>query len=86
MAEEQQPELEQLRVDSDKLMDALEDMKRTEARKRAEDVSTPAFHELANQVDAKSRRVFDLAHGEKDEADGMETTGQTIDETPPDGG
>lgn len=79
--EDQTTKLQSLRIDSDALMDALDDMKRTEAKKRRQHVSTPEFHQLAQEVEDKSRRVYRLAKGENDTAEATETTNQTIEET-----
>ena len=79
--DEQAGKLQALRLDSDALMDALDEMKRTEARKRRQHVSTPEFHQLAQDVEEKSRRVYRLAKGENDIADSTDTTTQTIEET-----
>ena len=82
--DEQAKKLQALRVESDALMDALDDMKRTENKKRRHQVSTPEFHSLAQDVEEKSRRVYRLAKGENDIAETAETTNQTIEETRPD--
>jgi len=79
--DEQAGKLQALRIDSDALMDALDDMKRTEGKKRRQHVSTPEFHQLAQDVEEKSRRVYRLAKGENDIAESTETTNQTIEET-----
>ena len=84
MAENQEHKIKQLRVDSDKLMDALDDLKLTEGRKRNEEISTPEFHDLADQVERKSKRLFHLAKGEELDGDAVATTDQTINETPRD--
>jgi hypothetical protein len=84
MADQEQSEhLRELRDNSDELMRALEDMKRTEARKRGHPVSTPKFHALADDVEKKSERLFRLAKGEISLADEIDTTDQTIRDTPP---
>jgi hypothetical protein len=82
MGDDQQPErLGRLRDDSDALIEALDDMRDTENRKREKDVSTPEFHRLADEVLQKSRHVFDLALGEEVNGNAIETTDQSIEET-----
>lgn len=46
---------------SDRLLAELSHLKATEAKKRLEDISSPPFHELADEVLESSRRVFGLA-------------------------
>jgi hypothetical protein len=46
---------------SDQLLTELTHLKETEARKRLEDIGSPRFHELADEVLASSRRIFALA-------------------------
>ena len=73
-----------LRVDSDALLQGLQEMKSMEKRKRQEEISTPRFHELADDIERQARKVYDLALGEAELDDQTETIGQSIDETPPD--
>jgi hypothetical protein len=61
MAERKQ---RQLRDVSDRLLDALQDIRDLEEKKRTKEISTPAFHRLTDDVADASRRVFELAHDE----------------------
>jgi hypothetical protein len=61
---------------SNRLLDALRRMREAENRKRQEPISTPKFHELANEVDRESREVFRLAR-EQDEIGEEIPTGKT---------
>lgn len=72
-----------VRSDSDELLEALEDLRSTEGTKRGEDISTPPFHALADDVEAKAARVWKLAKRENTDGDRADTTDHSIDETPP---
>ena len=56
---------------SDKLMQALDQLKRLESERRSHDSSSPAFHDLADRVERQARTVMDLAVQPK--GDGSET-------------
>lgn len=45
---------------SNKLLEALRHLRDTEKRKREQPISSPGFHELADEVDRTSRRIFSL--------------------------
>jgi len=51
---------------SDELLAALQRLKDTEQRKRHEPISSDEFHRLANEVDAVSHEVFEIARDERD--------------------
>lgn len=51
---------------SNKLLDALRHLRETEKRKRELPISSPAFHELADEVDRTSRRIFSLGRQQED--------------------
>ena len=51
---------------SDRLLHALDDMKRSEVEKRHEERSTDRFHELAAEVEEKSRVVWSEATKERE--------------------
>jgi hypothetical protein len=76
-------EQRQVRSDSDELLDALNSMKAAEVEKRGEQMSTPPFHELADEVEARAKRVWELAAQENDDGDEVETTGISVNETEP---
>jgi len=65
---------------SDKMVEALTDLKETEAQKRKEPISTPRFHELADEVTAKSKAIFDLAKVQDQLGEAAETGDETIDD------
>jgi hypothetical protein len=46
---------------SDALLDALNELRRLEAQKRREPISSPEFEDLAAKVEAKSQEIFRLA-------------------------
>ncbi|HKG56450.1 MAG TPA: hypothetical protein VKA85_04335 [Candidatus Limnocylindrales bacterium] len=50
-----------LRTDSDRLLDAVDELRALEREKRQLDVSSKPFHDLAERVEAKAREVFRLA-------------------------
>lgn len=71
-----------VRSDSDELLAAIDDMRRTEQVKREEEISTPAFHDLANAVEDKARRVWEISARENVDGDAADTTDATINDTP----
>ena len=70
---------------SNKLLDALRHLKKTEERKREVPISTPAFHELANDVNATSREIFRIARDQDELGDAIPTGSDTIDDVDRDG-
>ena len=65
---------------SNKLLDALRRLKDTEQRKRRVPISTSAFHELANDVNATSREIFRIAREQDDLGERIPTGTESIDE------
>lgn len=65
-------------MNSDKLLSALDKLKRTEQRKRDHKISTPEFHRLAEEVDQESERVWRLAEGEEAQGDAIDQSEMTI--------
>jgi hypothetical protein len=61
-----------LRTDSDRLLDAVDELRALEREKRTLDVSSKPFHDLAERVEAKAREVFRLAGQETDDGDRAE--------------
>jgi hypothetical protein len=51
-----------------------------EVRKRQRPISTPAFHELADDITTKSRDVFRMAIAEEQVGDAAPTGDETIDD------
>ena len=56
------------------LLDAIDDLHALEQTKRDALVSTPPFHQLAEEIQRRSRGVFDMASDEVDRAERVETT------------
>jgi hypothetical protein len=71
---------------SNKLLDALRHLKETEERKREVPISTPAFHELANDVNATSREIFRIAREQDELGDAIPTGSDSIDDVDRDPG
>lgn len=66
---------------SDRLMERLTTLKSLEAEKRQDPMSTPRFHELAEEVTQVSRDIFSLALDEERVGDQLtETQDTTINE------
>lgn len=65
---------------SDEMLDALKELKATEARKRLEPIATPTFHALADEVNAQSRRIFRISIDEDRLGDEAERGAETIDD------
>lgn len=72
-----------VRDDSDELLHALEELKLMERQKRTEDISTPPFHRLAEEVEDQARRVFELAAEENVDGDRAPTTDVSTNEVRP---
>ncbi len=73
-------EKRELAGQSNKLLDALSHLKATEKRKREVPISTPTFHELANDVNATSREIFRIARDQDRLGDEIPTGTETIDD------
>ncbi|MFL5755257.1 MAG: hypothetical protein ACJ77N_03075 [Chloroflexota bacterium] len=56
---------EALRDDSDRLFDALRELRELEQHKRTDPVTSPEFHEKARLVEEKAREVRELATEER---------------------
>lgn len=65
---------------SNKLLDALRHLKETEEQKRQVPISTPTFHELANDVNATSREIFRIARDQDHLGDSIPTGSETIED------
>ena len=70
----QEARRELLSDDSKELLNAIDDLHALETSKRAELISTPPFHDLADEIQRKSRSVFSMATDEAELADSVETT------------
>jgi hypothetical protein len=73
-------EKQALATHSNKLLDALRRLRDTEQQKRQEPISSPKFHELANEVDRTSRDVFRLARDERDLGEETSRGHESIDD------
>jgi len=62
-----------LRENSDSLLAAVREIRDLERTKRGQKLSSPEFHETAEEITDKSRRVFEIARDE--EAVGNELDG-----------
>lgn len=54
-----------LRSDSDSLLEAVKEIRDLERAKRGQKLSSPEFHETAEVITDKSRRVFEIARDEE---------------------
>ena len=71
---------EELNDDSLDLLQALDRLKATEAQKRQEPVSTPRFHELADDIVQQSRAIFSKAYRQEQLGDEIPTGDITLDD------
>jgi hypothetical protein len=65
---------------SNRMLDKLRHLRDTENLKRKTPISTPTFHELANDVNATSREIFQIAHEQDRLGEAIPTGSQTIDD------
>ena len=71
---------EELNDESLDLLEALDRLKATEAQKRHEPVSTPRFHELADDVVRQSRAIFSRAYRQEQLGDDIPTGDTSLDD------
>ena len=71
---------------SNRLLDALRHLRDTERRKREVPISTPTFHELANEVNTTSREIFRLAHEQERLGDEVPRGAESIEDVDPSDG
>ena len=64
---------ERLSAESRRLLDTIDEMHELEELKRAEDVSTPAFHSLAEEISRKGRDVFRITTIQESIGDSIES-------------
>ena len=74
------PKEQRILASSDQVLKAVDEMKELERRKRRERVSTPSYHRLADDVQAKSREIFSAAAEETLAANALESGSRSIDE------
>ena len=76
--------LQKVRDISDELLRALRELKAKEARKREVDISSPEFHERAEDVERQAEYVFRLATRETDRGNDVpQETEVSTEEVPP---
>ncbi|HET7703766.1 MAG TPA: hypothetical protein VFK35_10220 [Candidatus Limnocylindrales bacterium] len=61
---------------SNRLLDAVDELRDLEQQKRRETISTPPFHHLADDVKDKSREIFRMADAQESAGDRVAT--QTV--------
>ena len=74
---------QRVRDDSDSLLEALDKMKSMEQEKRQEDISSPPFHRLAEDVEGQARKVFDIAANETRDGDRAPSGDVSVNQVPP---
>jgi hypothetical protein len=60
---------ERIAHDSDRLLEAVGEIRGLEEKKREVEMSTPPFHELADRIAERARDVFGYAADERDTGD-----------------
>ena len=65
---------------SNRMLEKLRYLRETEKIKRKTPISTPTFHELANQVNATSREIFKIAHEQETLGEEIPTGDETIED------
>jgi Ni,Fe-hydrogenase I large subunit len=71
---------EDVRHDSDELLDAVAALRRLEEEKRRSPISSPRFHELAEEVTAKARAIMYGAQDEERVGNRTKRTSVSIDD------
>lgn len=65
---------------SNRLLEAVDELRELERRKRRETISTPSFHHLADDVKAKSHEIFRMADAQELVGDMVPTQKVSIDD------
>jgi len=65
---------------SNKLLEALRHLRATEKQKRDEPISSPRFHELADDAEKTSRRIFSIARQQERLGDEAPRGDETIND------
>jgi hypothetical protein len=82
MSDSDAPNRARLRRDSDELLAAIDEIKRLEREKRTEEMSSPRFHEMADEIEQRARAVFRYAADELEAGEDLSRRqGQSIDST-----
>lgn len=69
-----------LALRSERLLEAVAQLRALEAQKRRMNISTPEFHALADEVEAKSQEIFRLATEQSDIGDAIPTSAESIED------
>jgi hypothetical protein len=70
----------EIQDDSDKLLRAVDEIRRLESEKRHLVMSTPEFHQTANRIERKAREVFGVAKAQREVGEALQTQkSETID-------
>jgi hypothetical protein len=80
MASDADRKRDELNDDSQDLLKALERLKATESDKRQEPISSPRFHDLAEDIVQQSRDIFSRAYREDRLGDDIPTGDATLDD------
>jgi Asp-tRNA(Asn)/Glu-tRNA(Gln) amidotransferase C subunit len=75
----EEPE-EELADQSERILDAVEELRALETAKRQEQISTPPFHRLAEDETAKSREIFAIAREEQSTGERTPRMPRSIDD------
>jgi hypothetical protein len=65
---------------SDKLIREADAVRSLEREKRQTPISTPEYHDLADQVERRSRRIFSIAAEQETLGDEIDTSEDSIDD------
>jgi hypothetical protein len=65
---------------SNRILQAVEELHQMENEKREETISTPPFHELADEIREKSREIFRIASEQQDLGEQADQTGDSIND------
>jgi len=80
MSDADAPNRDRLRRDSDELLAAVNEIKRLEREKRTREMSSPRFHEMADEIERRARDVFRYAADELEAGDDLSRRqGRSID-------
>ena len=81
MSDPDAPRRERIARDSERLLEAVGEIRGLEVEKREAEMSTPHFHELADRIAERARDVFGYATDERDTGDELsERQGQSTDD------
>ena len=69
MSDPDAPRRERIARDSERLLEAVGEIRGLEEEKREAEMSTPRFHELADRIAERARDVFGYATDERDTGD-----------------